>query len=319
MMRGVNEPIRCMPTFAMSGRGALDAVPQDHSATDPSAVLKPAATPRPAGWAYMDGNERAEFTYRSALRRGEDVYGARLRELRRTISGPDHYPATAALLKRENGRFYCTGSATLVAPDVALTAAHCIESYSQYVSFGLNARDFDEANCPAGNLFAVRRAIPHPGYDARPQRMSRFGDPENDIGLLFLDAPVPGIAPARFDAGRELRSGNLVALAGYGPYASASTLIDDQTPLPQRTHGSTRIKSVHSHLFFTETSSPHALLSQSDSGGGTYHSADDNGAPVLVGVATATLTTSGCQHQRLSTYLPWINQTVASMAPTSNP
>lgn len=104
------------------------------------------------------------------------------------------------------GRFRC--SATLVSPTVVITAAHCTDG-----TLGKTALKFDSviAQTPPSPLPAA--ANPATGYTAAElqaagwlsgtarthPKYSDFTDIRNwnDVGVVVLDAPVTGIAPAK--------------------------------------------------------------------------------------------------------------------------
>ena len=112
--------------------------------------------------------------------------------------------------------FSCTG--TLIAPDVVLTAAHCLEdpafeSVEKFViSFDAVVQiDFDRPDGEAGVLspYIAGEPVPHPlfemplldGTSAGPGGMAAFKRAMNyDIGVLLLEQPAaevfPGIEPA---------------------------------------------------------------------------------------------------------------------------
>lgn len=78
----------------------------------------------------------------------------------------------------------CSG--TLIAPDVVLTAAHCIAP-------GFASGRVFVAGWDRGEFIAARKAareIRHPGYAKEGQ-----ASPANDIGLVFLDTPITDVAP----------------------------------------------------------------------------------------------------------------------------
>ncbi|WP_246504913.1 S1 family peptidase [Microvirga antarctica] len=97
-------------------------------------------------------------------------------------------------------------SAVVLAPDVVLTAAHCVTGADQYrVHFR------DEANEPV--LIAPQTIAVHPGYDAKAiEKRTR----SIDLALVRL----PESLPARFDAAPltavRPTKGDPVTVAGYG-------------------------------------------------------------------------------------------------------
>ena len=101
----------------------------------------------------------------------------------------------------------CSG--TLIAPDVVLTAGHCVEIDPLRIVAGT----IDDAH--GGVAVAVAATIPHPSWAT-----------SYDVALLALATPVPGIAPraigttctfAAFGAGSQ------VELVGFGLTDDAAT------------------------------------------------------------------------------------------------
>jgi hypothetical protein len=95
----------------------------------------------------------------------------------------------------------CSG--TLVAPNVVVTAAHCVAG-------GCSRRVFtgeDVAFPGDGQVIAVRDAVAHPGY--RPP------SPVNDLAVLILAEPAD-VAPRGIAAADAVRAAATVRLAGYG-------------------------------------------------------------------------------------------------------
>jgi MYXO-CTERM domain-containing protein len=125
---------------------------------------------------------------------------------------PGEYPATGALLK--GGHYRCT--ATLIAPDVALTAAHCLGD-SGWGEFGftlspdLDHRDAEEV--------AVSVVHAHPDFHENGEEYIKLGK-RNDVGVVILAEPIDDVEFEELD-GRSSVNANMVngtelTLCGYG-------------------------------------------------------------------------------------------------------
>jgi hypothetical protein len=146
--------------------------------------------------------------------------------------GNRHPNVGLILFYQADGRFRC--SATLVSPTVLITAAHCTtgtlgktlvtfdsviaqQPPSPFPAAADPAAGYTSAEITAAGYLAGT-AYTHPQY-------SNFTDLDNwnDVGVIVLDEPVAGIAPARLaptgylDSYRQpVLNGTIFDLVGYG-------------------------------------------------------------------------------------------------------
>ena len=124
-----------------------------------------------------------------------------------------------------DGRNFCTGA--LIAPDLVLTAAHCLydkENGRQYnareIEFLVGLRD-GRANAYRG----VRRAIPHPEFEfSGGDRVVRVA---YDVALLQLDQPVHSASITPFETQARPRKGAQVGVVSYGHDRAESAALQE--------------------------------------------------------------------------------------------
>jgi hypothetical protein len=126
-------------------------------------------------------------------------------------SGPSEFPATGMLVV--GNRLACT--ATLIAPDVALTAAHCLKP-PVFGSFGFSL-DTD-ASDGIDNVIPASLTHQHPDFD---DGVEPFVDlaVRNDVGVIILEQPILDVSPAQLDTplfDTALDPGNELSMCGYG-------------------------------------------------------------------------------------------------------
>lgn len=104
----------------------------------------------------------------------------------------------------------CTGS--LIAPNIVLTAGHCIAPNTSY-------RVVDSTTQPP-RLIAISKVTTHPQFNMQMMLAHRA---TADVALLLLPAPMPKKAPAMLGVPRvPIAAGSQFTVAGIGVTASGS-------------------------------------------------------------------------------------------------
>lgn len=128
-------------------------------------------------------------------------------------SDPGEYPATGALVRGRS--FRCT--ATLIAPDVAITAGHCLEGEG----FGSFAFTLDpDLTDEMDNLIPVVAFHRHPEFreHGRGKEFMSIAK-RNDVGVIILEREIDDVPFEELDGDSdvaELRVGAQLTLCGYG-------------------------------------------------------------------------------------------------------
>ncbi|WP_095588407.1 trypsin-like serine peptidase [Actibacterium ureilyticum] len=108
---------------------------------------------------------------------------------------------------------FCTG--VLVAPDLVLTAAHCLYNNSTGARRDPTQMMFRAAlrDGQAVAQVRVRRAVVLPGYD--PLDVDQLTQLQNDAALLQLTQSIPAGHAAPFTVGRAVDAGDRVSVVSY--------------------------------------------------------------------------------------------------------
>ncbi|MCP3102727.1 trypsin-like serine protease [Myxococcus sp. K15C18031901] len=186
--------------------------------------------------------------------------------------------ATVALLSRrtrcqgEEPLLLCSGA--LIAPDVVLTAAHCLDLFGAEGTYEVFLGGvLLPAPESSGRFIRVRKAVPHPGY--------RRGSHDFDVALLRLTEPTE-VAPLRLPEfqGEALVSGATVRAVGFGDTHEE----EGSAPSGRRRSGSMVVTTVGAEAF---QAGPSPGMSCVGDSGGPVLARAEAGREVLVGVTVS--------------------------------
>jgi secreted trypsin-like serine protease len=192
-----------------------------------------------------------------------------------------------------DGGGFCSGS--LIAPNVVLTAGHCVEQTVAAFYTGPGKATQDVGPLPVGKLskHAVVDQLAHPSYSSSNQ----CPNPSFDVALLRLESAIANVKPLALAAAPPKRNATCRAV-GYGVHDSGS------------------VETVEQKRRATETVETHdgtSVLVKAKSGIVDH---GDSGGPLLCGARIAGVTSCGDSmeafYARTDSIRDWIESTVAS-------
>lgn len=197
----------------------------------------------------------------------------------------------------------CTGS--LIAPNIVLTAGHCITPNTSY-------RVVDYSTQPP-RLLTAQKTVTHPQFNMQAMNAHRA---TADVALLQLPSPVPNKAPATLGLPRiPIMPGAPFTIAGIGTTASGSDAgVGTVRAAGLTVTGNPGTLQVRLVDPLTQNKRPGVGACTGDSGAPVFQ--DQNGISVIVGVvswSTGPNNTDGCGGLTgitpLTLYRDWIVKT----------
>lgn len=157
---------------------------------------------------------------------------ARLKSLDTTESGRD-WEAVGRL--DINGTGFCTGS--LIAPNLVLTAAHCLFNPKTKQRINHETIEFLAGwrNGRASAYRFVRRAVVHPDYVYTGKVSS--GRVRNDVALLELQSPIRNTTVIPFDTAARPAKGDRVGIVSYAQNRSEAPSLQEVCAVLGRQEG----------------------------------------------------------------------------------
>lgn len=235
------------------------------------------------------------------------------------VADQDDYPMAGALILTGSGFKAVVCSSTLIAPDVVLLAAHCVDpralaAYgytggSQYWSTEPDLAIYDGSGDPAlpDDAVLVRVSVFHEQFDLN--RMEKRTALNYDIALAFLDEALEGqplgVLPTDEEA-EALTTGAEVAIVGWGQTSQGG-------PAGVKHWGESVVGAVSDYEFQVGPAQDDVRQCHGDSGGPTFLAVETGSSNKerVVGVTSHSWDATDCAsvggvETRVDYYLDWI-------------
>ena len=246
---------------------------------------------------HAQAQVQAQSPFRKHLRIHRMIVGG----VDMTSNDPIQRSTAAMYSPSANGPGGALCTASLIAPNMAVTAAHCVQpgGYAPEMIFGPNVRSPDSVHRP------ITGEVVNPAWAKKAGR----GMDQGDIAVVkFGGGLPPGYKAATLDSGDEqIKKGESAVLAGYG-ISNASTQ-EGAGVLRKTTVAVSNARRGKSEMILDQTRGHGAC--HGDSGGPAYLQRGKK--MVLAGVTNRSYPNSAaddCAHKvvytKVAAYRPWI-------------
>lgn len=240
------------------------------------------------------------------------------------VADDDDYPMAGALILAGAGYKATVCSSTLIAPDVVLLAAHCVDP-DALASYGYTGGTpwwstepdlemYDGSGDPPlpDDAVLVRASVFPDEFDIN--RMQEGTALNYDIALAFLDEPLEGqplgVLPTD-DEAETLATGSEVAIVGWGQTSQGG-------PAGVKYWGESVVGAISDYEFQVGPNQDDVRQCHGDSGGPTFLAVETGSATKerVVGVTSHSWDATDCSsiggvETRVDYYLDWIDDEMA--------